>query len=144
MILRTITRISGKRGFQHREFPSFYNAIPSPGMEVELTVRELVPNNRGEDDLKRYPLHGVVSALQPPDPCQLGYFLLDNVIYQCGSSGAAVFLEDGSIVGVLIRGLPIQSDEFSNSGEWHTLPLISPIAPLIKVIDMVIREDRHA
>lgn len=138
MILRTVARIVAAHPCGHSDFPLFFNALPSPGTQVEFIARRVTCDDGRLDELHRYRVHGTVSAFLPHGASQLHHFLLNDVVYQAGSSGAAVFLADGSIAGVLIRGLPVQTNEPSDSGEWHHFPLVTSIAPLIDQIHMIL------
>jgi len=54
-------------------------------------------------------------------------YRLSNTIVQSGFSGSAVFLQDGSVVGVLVQGVAFPVALENPSWGRYVLPLVSPL-----------------
>lgn len=127
-------------------FPRFHRAEPEIGANVGFIARRILRNDPTDESeqLDRVFLSGTISSFLPAGMNRHRHLMITDVVYQAGSSGAAVFLPDGGVVGVLTRGVPIQPTHSSGSAEWHTWPVATSILPLITQIEVALGNDRHA
>jgi Trypsin-like peptidase domain len=95
------------------------------GREVGVFSRLSLMNE--EDSLSLFTSGRVSSFHFPTDDNQRLKYGLANTVVQKGFSGSAVFLADGSIVGVLVQTLSFPVDLEHPSLGRYVLPIVSPL-----------------
>jgi S1-C subfamily serine protease len=82
---------------------------------------------------------GYISMLMFPEDSSSTYNLaLSNIVIQVGFSGSAVFLPDGSVVGVIVRMLSFPVDFGDPSEGRYHLPIMAPLSKIRAEIEDVL------
>jgi hypothetical protein len=130
IILRTIERILGPAvtktpGTAH---PTLSQEKMYLGREVGMFSRlDLTAEEGSRDSLSLFTSGRVSSHHFPKSENQKLKHGLANTVVQRGFSGSAVFLPDGSVVGVLVEGISFPIDLENLSWGRYVIPLVSPL-----------------
>jgi hypothetical protein len=133
ILLRTVERIKDPA------VTKTPNAPPEPypklsqekmyiGREVGMFSRLRLADQQGDHGSVSIFTSGRVSlGRYPKDENQKLMYGLSNTVVQRGFSGSAVFLENGSVVGVLVQTLTFPIDRQNLSFGRYAIPLVSPL-----------------
>jgi hypothetical protein len=133
IVLRTVEQIRHRQGTDtaneaRAAFPLVSKERMYLGREVGMFSRlSTIDEQGGRESQSLFTSSRVSSVQWPKSEKEKFTYGLSNTVVQRGFSGSAVFLQDGSVVGVLVQciSFPIDLENFS----WgrYVLPLVSPV-----------------
>jgi hypothetical protein len=130
IVLRTVHQIQGTdtANKARAAFPPLSKERMYLGREVGMFSRLTTINEQGGRQSQSLFTSSRVSSVQLPksEKEKLTYGL-SNTVVQRGFSGSAVFLQDGSVVGVLVQFISFPIDLENLSWGRYVLPLVSPV-----------------
>jgi hypothetical protein len=138
MILRTDNRISDTIDEPLLTYPKISTAQMFLGSCVGFFSCLKIHKTIEEWDLHNYFAFAVVAMLHSPENGRAAQFALSSTVMQHGLSGSPVFRPDGSIVGVLTGYWSFRADFHDIAAPIYTLPLVSPVFPLVQQLISVI------
>jgi len=138
MILRTVNQITPEKGEPLLTYPKFSTAPLSLGSFVGIFSRLTINKTIEEEDSHAYFAFAVVAMIHSPENGRASQFTLSSTVMQHGMSGSPVFLPDGSIVGVLTGCRSFRADFDDPTAPIYTLPVVSPVFPLVQKLISVI------
>jgi hypothetical protein len=131
ILLRTVERIFGSATEPSNEavlHPPLSQEKMYLGREVGMFSRlSLADEETDHGSLNLFTAGRVSSWCLPSTENQKVMYGLSNTIVQRGFSGSAVFLADGSVVGVLVQTLSFPIDRMNLSFGRYAIPLGSPL-----------------
>lgn len=142
MVLRAVASIDKRNSEPFKKYPIFSDEHIHLGSSVGFMSRLHLIKNDEQVSFTHFAF-ATVSLIVPPENDHAMQFALSSTVTQEGFSGSPVFRADGSIVGVLTGGMSFRADFYNLAAPIHTLPLISPILPLIQQLEAVIKSGRN-
>jgi len=133
LVLRAIEKIDDRIINTFNEYPTFSQKPASLGSSVGFMSRLSL-----DESSHSHFAMGVISMYLPSENSEALNFALSSTVIQHGFSGSAVFLPDGTIIGVLIQSLHFIANKTDPNAPWYVLPIVAPIRPLINDINAVL------
>lgn len=122
------------------QYPSLSDDPLFLGVQVGFISRLTIHNSIDDSTSHSHFGAGYTSMFAPSEEDSSPRIAISSVLMQKGFSGSAVFKPDGSIVGVLVQTLSFRADFKNLDAPIYSLPLISPIGPLIHEIHPILSE----
>lgn len=133
ILLRTVDRLVGRPvaetpSVQSDPYPGLSRERMYIGREVGMFSRlSLADEDEDRGSISLFTSGRVSSGRYPGNENQKLMYGLSNTVVQRGFSGSAVFLTDGSILGVLVQTLSFPIDRKYPSWGRYVIPMVSPL-----------------
>jgi hypothetical protein len=133
ILLGTVERITGPAVTKTPKappepYPKLSQERMYVGREVGMfSSLSLADKDKERDSVNIFTSGRISLGRYPTSANQKLLYGLSNTVIQRGFSGSAVFLADGSVVGVLVQALVFPIDRENLSWGRYVLPLVSPL-----------------
>jgi hypothetical protein len=140
MILRSVEPlpVNSKYLRQITHYPTISPAPISLGTEIGFVSRLSLHDSIEDVSTHTHFAHGFISMMLPSEKGNGMRFAVSGTVMQKGFSGSAVFLPDGSIVGVLVESLSFRANFHDEHAPIYILPMMVPILSLIDDFNRVL------